>query len=393
MTGDAGGGRPKGKGDPPACVIGLELTGLGVARSLARGGVEVLGLETEQHRPSARTRHARTRAIRAFGGEELIEDLLALAEGLPDRPVLFATKEATVATLSQARERLAPHYRFLLPPPSVVRALTDKIGFQQAAEVQRAPLPRAVMLADLQDLEQVRRLTFPCVMKPDRHVAAYEARFSKAYKVADGATVERLYAEIRPVHPRMIVQEWIEGEDGDIYFCLQYRAADGTCRASFTGRKIRSWPPETGGTASCTAAPEAAPVLEPLTSAFFAATGCVGLMGMEFKRDRRSGRYLMVEPTVGRTDHQEEVATLNGVNLPLAAYRDLVGGSPPPAAVPRAPRIWRDPVADANAIAVRGHGAMPEGDVVDAYWRLDDPLPWLAFQALKLRRRLGRKRS
>jgi hypothetical protein len=57
------------------------------------------------------------------------------------------------------------------------------------------------------------------------------------------------------------------------------------------------------------------------------------------------------------------------------------------------PRIWRDPIADANAIAARGRSAMPAGEVVDAYWRLDDPLPWLAFQALKLRRRLGRKRG
>lgn len=131
-------------------------------------------------------------------------------------------------------------------------------------------------------------------------------------------------------------------------------------------------------------------MLEPMTDAFFQATGCVGMMGMEYKRDRRSGRFLMVEPTVGRTDHQAEVATLNGINLPLVGYHDLIGGSPRPATIPKAPHIWRDPVADAKTAAARGDGSMPEGRVVDAYWRLRDPLPWLAFQALRLKRRLSR---
>ncbi len=42
---------------------------------------------------------------------------------------------------------------------------------------------------------------------------------------------------------------------------------------------------------------------------------------MEYKRDRRDGRFHMIEPTVARTDFQEEVATLNGMNIPLASYR------------------------------------------------------------------------
>jgi hypothetical protein len=114
------------------------------------------------------------------------------------------------------------------------------------------------------------------------------------------------------------------------------------------------------------------------------------MMGMEYKRDRRSGRFLMVEPTIGRTDHQSEVATLNGVNLPLVAYHDLAGGSPRPSVIPETPRIWRDPVADANTAAAQGDRSMPKGKVVDACWRVSDPSPWLAVQALRLKRRLSR---
>ena len=88
-------------------------------------------------------------------------------------------------------------------------------------------------------------------------------RFSKAYVVTSMGDVERLYAEIFPFMPDMIVQEWIEGDDSDIYFCLQYIGDGGTAVASFVGRKLRSWPPRIGGTASCIAAPEHAHELPP----------------------------------------------------------------------------------------------------------------------------------
>lgn len=374
----------------PAVVIGLELNGLGVARSLAKAGVHVIGLDVDPTAPGARTRHARFRAIRAFSGQHLVDDLLDLASNLPNRPVLFATKEATVATLSAARDMLVPHYCFLLPQLDTLSMLTNKLGFQEAAIRAGAPIPPAITLSEPADIRAAAALTYPCVLKPDHHATVYEARFRKAYKVDDADELARLYAEIHTVHPRMIVQEWIEGADSDIYFCLQYRSGSGCTLANFTGRKIRTWPTQTGGTASCVAAPEVAAELNELTDHFFSTTGCVGFAAMEYKRDRRSGRFLMVEPTVGRTDYQAEVATLNGVNLPLTAYNHLTGLALPVFRQPPQIRIWRDPMADAQAAEIAGDGSMPAGRVVDAWLRLDDPMPWIAVQWRRLKHRLRR---
>jgi hypothetical protein len=58
-------------------------------------------------------------------------------------------------------------------------------------------------------------------------------------------------------------------------------------------------------TASCTAAPEVHATLHQLTEAFFAQMSFEGMGSMEFKRDARSGDFLMIEPTVGRIDWQE----------------------------------------------------------------------------------------
>ena len=67
-----------------------------------------------------------------------------------------------------------------------------------------------------------------------------------------------------------------------------------------------------------------------LTNRFFSGVGFVGLCSMEFKRDARTNQFYMIEPTVGRTDYQEEIASLNGVNIPLAAYLGELGVRLPP---------------------------------------------------------------
>ena len=145
----------------------------------------------------------------------------------------------------------------------------------------------------------------------------------------------------------LIVQEWIEGEDSDIYFCLVYMGEGGELVSSFSGGRLSSWPPRIGGTASCeTAASEHGEKLEHLTLAFFRAVGFSGMGSMEYKRDRRDGTVQMVEPTVARTDFQEEVATLNGTNIPLAAYLHETGGKPYQSHPTPVPILWREPVTD-----------------------------------------------
>ena len=50
-----------------------------------------------------------------------------------------------------------------------------------------------------------------------------------------------------------------------------------------------------------------------------------GLGSMEYKRDPRDNKYYMIEPTVGRADLQSGIADINGLNIPLIAYFDILG--------------------------------------------------------------------
>ena len=383
--------------DTPAVVLGAGPNGLGVARSLARAGVRTWLLDSDGQRFEMHTRAARSLGIASLHGPMLIDELVRLGTtrlaGL--RPVLLLTQEESVKVVSHERERLSPLYRFRLPPKELLDALLHKHGFQRLAEQFGCPIPKLIRVGTPAELPTLERLRYPVVVKPGERHDGYGRQFKKAYRVESAAEAIELVGRILPVMPDVVVQEWTEGPDSNIYFCLQYIDGQGQVTASFTGRKIRSWPPQVGGTASCAPAPDAHAELSALTTKFFRDAGVAGMAAMEYKRDVRSGVFRMVEPTVGRTDYQAEVATLNGVNLPYAAYCGALGLSFP--APPLAPKsiAWRvrsEDVQSARAQSQRpGEGFEAFDGIADAIWRWSDPLPGLAqfrrraLQALRVR--------
>jgi D-aspartate ligase len=364
---------------PPAVIVGAAgACGLGVLRSLRAASIPVVLLDTNAAAPAMHSRQAHKVVVRSLTGRVLIEDLLALRQCFDDAPVLFLTSDEITLTVSQHRAELAGRYRIRLPAHDRLVALIHKASFQQLAEQHGFPVPRSVTINNGDDLGALSGLRYPCVIKPTIKTAQYfDGRFERGYRVGSAGEAHDVCGRVLGAVPAVVVQEWIEGPDSEIHFCLQYRGPRGTV-ASFSGRKLSIWPPDVGMTASCTAAPEAHAVLHPLTEAFFAKTSFEGMGSMEFKRDTRTGEYLMIEPTVGRLDWQEEVATLNGVNIPSAAYRYEMGMDADAAPRVAAPAVWRD--SWMHWKSARGTAAQHVGrsaKIYGAYWRLNDPMPAL----------------
>ncbi len=374
----------------PAVVLGVGINGLGVVRSLAAEGVPVLGLETDVAKPTCRTRYAHIYKIPGLGEDGLLEGLKMVSDDLGEPAVLFLTEEDSVRTVALHRDELRRSYRFTLPSNQLLETLMHKGRFNAHAQSLGMPLPRTLHLDGEEALGHARELSFPCILKPSAKDNGYAAHFKKAYLVESVDQVVALYQEIGPVMRDMVLQEWVDGDDSEIYFCLQYTDGNGRTVASFTGRKLRSWPPATGGTASCTVADEKGGIVEQLTSEFFRASGFAGMGSMEFKWDRRRRDFVAIEPTVGRSDYQEEVATLHGVNIPYAAYLSELDRPVPSMSVSKRAVVWKDGATARWAAALQaGSGASHRtlGRRYDAYWRFWDPGPGL----YKLGERVARK--
>jgi len=369
--------------DTPAVVLGAGINGLGVARSLAHAGIPAWLLDADGRRFEMRTRAARSLSIASMHGPAMVDELVRLGTtrfaGL--RPVLLLTQEESVKLVSREREKLSPLYRFNLPAKGLLEALLHKHGFQRLAERFGCPIPALVRIGTAAELPALERLRYPVVVKPGERHDGYGRQFKKAYRVETAADAMELVGRILPVMPDVVVQEWTEGPDSSIYFCLQYIDAQGEVTASFTGHKVRSWPPQVGGTASCAPAPEAHAELAALTTKFFRDADVTGMAAMEYKRDARTGAFRMVEPTVGRTDYQAEVATLNGVNLPFAAYCGALGLTFPAPRLPSKSVAWRvrsEDMQSARAQRQRANSGFEAMDkVAGAIWRWSDPMPGL----------------
>jgi D-aspartate ligase len=364
----------------PAVVVGANGPGtLGVVRSLSQASVPVILLGEDAFAPAMRSRYGQKIVISRASGEPLVQDLLALAATLGGPAVLFLNSDDAVLTVSQYRAELANACLFRLPSHTCLTSLIHKTSFQRLAQAHGFPVPRTATIGHIADLSQLAQLRFPCIVKPTRATRDYTNRqFARGYKVASHEEAEGICRRILAVVPDLVVQEWVQGADNDLYFCLQYRGVNGAV-CSFTGRKLSIWPPDVGATASCTAAPEADPILHRLTETFFDRVSFVGMGGIEFKRDVRTGEFLMIEPTAGRVDGQEEVATLHGANIPLAAYLHETGSKLSQDGGHPAAIIWRDYFADSRSVRVdhSRRTAKPNAKVYDAYWRVDDPMPAL----------------
>lgn len=390
---------PSGRNLPqiPAVVVGGSLNGLGVVRSLSQGRMPIYLLDTARRCAAGWSKHCSFVRVRALDGCGLIDPLMELGRHLACRPVLILTSDQSVTTVSARRAEIESLYRISLPCDEVVRTLADKTRFQELAEREGFPVPRSVSVSEAAGLERLSALTPPLIIKPADKTLVLSGAVERAVRVATLPDARDACTRML-VHARsLIVQEWIDGPDTEIFFTLFSCGADGKLLDLFPGRKLLCDPPAIGSTALCIAAPEMAAELTAPTLEFIKRLGYRGLGSLEFKREPRSQRCLIIEPTVGRTDWQEEIATLCAVNLPLTTYYAEIGQhvSARPGRFP--PIAWRSS-ADFQAPLA------PEVRTVDGYFRWSDPLPAMYYytyerglvplwhRALRVRAALARRR-
>jgi D-aspartate ligase len=357
----------------PAVVVGGELNGLGVCRSLAVGGTPVWVVDTKRSNPALWSRHARPVVTDILHGYGFVNFLRDLQSRIGERPFLVVTDEPALLTISEHREELEAHYRFRLPVHDTVLMLHDKARFHESAVKHGWPVPNGVVVRNHADLTGIASLRPPIILKPADKRHFHDGRTPRLVVAESCHRAVSVAERLLPLAGEVLVQEAIEGPDDDIYFCLFYRGRDGETIGMFTGRKLASSPPGTGSTAFCTVATNES--LERTTREILDHVRYFGFGGIEYKRDARDGRFLIIEPTVGRTDWQEEVATLAGVNIPLMAYRhELRLGSLPAGPVDKRV-VWQ--VSWIERLRHR-QKSIPSGSVViDGLLRRDDPVPAL----------------
>ncbi len=311
----------------PAVIVGFEANGLGVARALRREGIESVSLVGPSWSPSCASWTSKTVMASAWTEEAVVSDLLAIGQRFTAKAPLLVTKDEPVLWISANRVVLGEFFEIVMPEPDTVLLLMDKTRFQALATARGWPLPRTWLAKDLAELKElVADITYPCILKPAIKNSEFRRESPrKAFKIFHVQQLFDTYDLVSKWESEVIVQEWIGGGDDRVVFSLGYWDSNSQNLALFPGRKLRQWPPECGNTALSEPAPMAwRRDLGRITAEIYNAVGYRGLGSIEYKMSP-DGRVVVMEPTVGRTNYQNEVAVLNGVNLPAIAYFDAMG--------------------------------------------------------------------
>jgi D-aspartate ligase len=316
---------------PSAFVIGLDcITGLQTARILAGHGVPVIALARKLDHFCCRTNVCQQIIQADTASEEFICTLEKLGPQLAQKAVLFPCTDMAVLTLSRHRQRLAEWYHIALPAPEAVEMLMDKVRFYTYAEKAGLAIPRTFFLENREAVERaVTELTFPCIMKPPMKTPAWEKNTSaKVYKVNSPEEALATYDRCESWADTLMIQEWIEGTDANLYSCNCYFDEDSQPLVTFIARKIRQWPPRTG--TSCLGEECRNDFVLEESVKLFEGVNYHGLGYVEMKCDERTGRHYIIEPNIGRPTGRSAIAEAGGVELLYTKYCDKASLPLPP---------------------------------------------------------------
>jgi predicted ATP-grasp superfamily ATP-dependent carboligase len=371
---------------------------LGIVRSLGRAGVPVIACDHDPRALGLLSRYARPHLTRDPLAEPgpFLDDLAELGRGLPERGVLFATHDEALSAIGPRESRLAEWFHRPWSPWPVLEPVLDKACQHAAARSVGLPVPATVEPRGDGDLAAAARdLRFPLVLKP-RNSPEFRRRFrAQVLEVRTEEELRAAWAAAAAYEPQL--SEVIPGGDDRIWTLGSYRDATGRPLASFTGRKLRQWPPRFGTARAAEARwdPEVAGRGHRLLDAL----GYHGISQVETKRDPRDGRDYLMEVNA-RSWLWVGLATAVGVNVPLACYLDALGRARPLAEGHAGDRRWTllgKHLAASAAEIRRGEWTARElaaslrpplsDGVIDAR----DPRPALALYGRQLRL-LGRRR-
>jgi predicted ATP-grasp superfamily ATP-dependent carboligase len=373
---------------PPALILCAEIAGLALARRLGRAGVSVALLDTRPAASAWSSRYCRiARFLQPADETQFLVAMDAMAAELGNRPALLATSDEFLLFLSRHRQHLEQRFRMLLPSAQLLEALVDKRRMAELLTRHGVPTPRSLHIENPSDLRAaVAELGFPCLVKSAFSKIDGNAEAGKV-PVRSFAELEQAYARMARFDPRVMVQEYLEGDCGQVALYNAYFNRHSQPVAVFTGRKLRQFP-QAFGTAcrsECGPHPE---IAAPLTR-FFSEVGYCGPVDVGMKWDARTRvfKVLDINPRLGQ-NYRTYVAA-DGSDLGWLAYRELRGEELPACtglSNPTRPRLWIIEDSDWRSLKAEGRltglrriawlASLLEADEF-AWWDWRDPLPFL----------------
>jgi predicted ATP-grasp superfamily ATP-dependent carboligase len=319
-------GHGRDHGDRASAVVFGDMN---LVRCLVDRQVPLLFLSSDPEEATLRSRHCRDREIVAppSNVEAALRDLERIGKTFAVRPVLYYGNDALLLLISRHRERLARYYRFRMPSRELVEQLTNKRLFAELSERIGLCTPKTANSRDVDSADAIlERVPLPCALKPNVHIDWFEFKSlhtegpKKALRANTPDELRAMYESLLRFTDDFVVQQFIEGDEDQIYSFHAYLAASGQPLGYYVGKKIRTFPKQAGISTYLELVHDRQVVdlgLDVLRRLNF-----TGPVKIDMKKDARSGEFYILELNA-RFNLWHYLGTVCGINLPELAYADL----------------------------------------------------------------------
>jgi len=358
---------------------------VGAIRSLGRLGVPVYTIVEDNFTPAARSRYLSGRFRWPTTGleepGELVGGLMGIGRAIGRRAILVATDEEAAVLIAEHAELLGEQFALPSVAASLPRQLATKHTLHSLCLRHGIPTPRSLQPRSPGEvLEFSGCLGFPLVLKNDEPWL----RLSRP-AVANTAII-RDELELRCIvnswstMPTVLMQEYVPRERATDWIAHAYFGGGPSRCVIFTGRKLRSWPPQAGVTTYAYARSNAD--VAGLTLELCRRVGFRGICDLDWRFDSLAREYKLVDfnPRLGAQFRLFERP--DGVDVIRAMHLDLTGRDVPPGHQVDG-RRYRVENLDFPARIVYGRAGeralvpLPCNHRELAWWAADDPLPLL----------------
>jgi len=302
-----------------AVVVGGNLNGLSIARSLGRRGVPVWVASTPNIKLASFSRYTRRTLQWPTGSEEdQVGFLLDLAaRNHLDRWVLFPTSDESAALLSKYHTQLSARFRVSTPEWNALKWAYDKRLTYRLADQQNVDYPATFYPRSESDLDSV---TFPAILKPATHASVNRFTAAKAWAVGNRDELIGRYIEARSMMTadQILVQERIRG-GGESQFSYAALCRDGKPIASLTARRTRQFPVDFGYSSSFVETMDVPDIVAPSVR-LLSAMKYTGIVEIEYKFDARDGLFKLLDINP-RLWTWAPLGARAGIDFPLLLWR------------------------------------------------------------------------
>ena len=323
----------KVKASSPVLVLDLNLNTLGIVKSLRAvyprsSELEIFSCISKA--PTFSNTHSWMASKTSlcskiyFRKNSLVENLLDIKDRFKNKPVILPSSDKDIIELSLHSEKLKPYYNFLAPKIESLNTFSDKSQFQKFAEKNNFLVPKSLVNVSPENiLPLAGELNYPVIVKANLRDKRWDSHFSvnKALIFKSKEELLKEYESIYKIHPELLVQEQILGDDSSLYFTHVFVSSKNKLLAAWTGRKLRQHPIHIG-----TSTMAESVIVEELISnscAILKKLNYEGYASVEYKKDKRNGKYYIIEVTAGRTWYPHYLGVASGVNIPSLWYKYL----------------------------------------------------------------------